>query len=127
MIDALEFVAPGYGTWEQNRAHNALPVTRLTQELYPPGFQKGFHEGIELFGAPVMSVTLGYAQGFDYIRFVFLGEPGPDGPPDPATMGQEVMRRAAAADRAFADRIWRDHVEQWDTQLKPAAQARHGN
>jgi phosphohistidine swiveling domain-containing protein len=125
MSHALEFVAPGYGTWEQNRGHNPLPVTRLFQELYPPGFQKGFSEGIEAFGAPVTSATMGFAHGFDYLRFAFLGEPGPDGPPDEATVGQEVMRRAAAAERAFAGRIWRDHLEQWDTQLKPAAQARH--
>src|SRR5439155_7297887 len=91
--DVLEFVAPGWGTWEFNRAHNPLPVTRLTQELYPPEFKRGFEESFERLGAPVLSITMGFAHGFDYIRFQFIGEPGPDGPPDPASIGAEVMAR----------------------------------
>src|SRR4029079_1133996 len=51
--------------------------------------------------------------------------PGPDGPKTPEYLGAEIGRRTGVAAAAFENRIWREVLDRWDGELKPAAIAHH--
>lgn len=124
-MTTLTFDPPGWGTWEQDRAHNPKPVSRLLFELVGEHFSRGFLEGFELYGVPIHSVTPTTVNGYTYLRLHFVGEPGPDGPADPAEMGAFVGRCAAAAEAALEQKVWRDVMRRWETEIKPAAIEAH--
>jgi pyruvate,water dikinase len=97
----------------------------VIQELYPPGFNKGFTETFAAFGVLLDRLAMGVVNGFTYHQPQPFDLPGPDGPKDPEWVGAEFARRAAVASEAMNDRIWREVMQRWDDELKPAAQARH--
>jgi len=94
-------------------------------ERYPVGFRRGFEETCAAFGALIDRLIMAPVNGFMYHQIHPFDLPGPDGPPSEEQIGAEIGRRTGIAAAAFADRIWRTHLDQWDTQLKPAALARH--
>lgn len=120
-MSTLVFDAPGPGTWQQDRSHMPEPMTRLGFDLVAAPFGEGFTEAFADYGVPVQSVTLASINGYMYLRLQFAGEPGPDGPPDPAELGAFFGRCTATAEDALARKIWRDVMVLWDTELKPAA------
>jgi pyruvate,water dikinase len=66
-----------------------------------------------------------YVNGFSYMQPVPFDAPGPNGQRSPEEVGAEIGRRTGVAASAFERRIWRDVLERWDTELKPASIARH--
>ena len=124
MLDA-EWIAPGPGPWRQDRAHFPASITPILQEAYPENFAKGFEETFAAWGVLLDSMNMRFVNGFPYMQPVPFDAPGPDGPRTPEYLGAEIGRRAGVAAAAFENRIWRDTLQFWDAELKPAAIAAH--
>src|SRR5687767_5461019 len=116
---------PSPGPWQQDSAHNPVAQTRLLQEAYPGGFNRGFEEAFAGYGVLLDRLAMAAINGFTYHQPQPFDMPGPDGPKDPEWIGAEVGRRAGVAAQAFEDRIWREGIQRWDEELKPASIARH--
>ena len=64
-------------------------------------------------------------NGFEYSQTVPFDAPGPDGPRTPEYIASEIQRRDRVAAAAFRNRIWRNTMRRWDSELKPASIATH--
>jgi phosphohistidine swiveling domain-containing protein len=124
-MQELTWEPPSPGPWTQDSAHNPIAQTLIMQELYPAGFDKGFTETFAEFGLLLDRLAMGVVNGFTYHQPQPFDMPGPDGPRAPEWIAEEFGRRAATAERAMNEKIWRDVMRRWDDELKPAAQARH--
>jgi phosphohistidine swiveling domain-containing protein len=116
---------PGPGPWLQDRAHLPVSCTALLGEIYPENFSRGFQEALAPWGALLDDMLLRYVNGFPFLQLVPFDAPGPDGPPPPEQLGAEIGRRTELAAAAFENKIWRDSMQAWDEEIKPAAIARH--
>ena len=125
MSDVLAWNAPGPGPWQQDSAHNPVAQSRLMQQVYPEGFNRGFEETFAKYGVLLDRLAMGVVNGFTYHQPQPFDLPGPDGPKDPEWIGAEIGRRAGVAAGALEGRIWRESLRMWDDDLKPAAQRRH--
>ena len=125
MTTELDWTPPGPGPWMQDKAHNPVAQTAITQEAYPPGFNRGFTEAFAAYGVLLDRLALGVVNGFAFHQPQPFDLPGPDGPKDPEWIGQEIGRRTAVAAEAVEARIWREGLRRWDEVLKPASMARH--
>jgi phosphohistidine swiveling domain-containing protein len=121
----LDWTPPAPGPWMQDRAHLPAAVTPLMQAAYAPGMQRGFAETLEPWGALLDGMNVHYVNGFVYMQPVPFDAPGPDGEKSPEQLGAEIERRTGLAASAFEQRIWRDVLQRWDDEVKPAAIARH--
>jgi rifampicin phosphotransferase len=121
----LDWTPPAPGPWMQDRAHLPAAVTPLMQAAYPPGMMRGFAETLEPWGALLDGMNVHYVNGFAYMQPAPFDAPGPDGEKSPEYIGAEIGRRTALAAAAFENRIWRDVLQRWDDEVKPAAIARH--
>ena len=109
---APRFQPPGPGSWQLDSAHVPRPWTRFQQEIHAPSLSAGFRAMTRRYGLLVDDLNWSFVNGFAY----FSPGPAPEA---------EVPERIAAAERAFAERIWRDDRERWDAGLKPASIAAH--
>lgn len=110
--ERLVFAPPGPGSWSVDKAHFPRPATRAHHELLPEAFMAAFTEMFGRFGIPVGGMRLALVNGFSYSQLA----PMPSG---------QFDARAAAADRAVAERLWRSDLGRWDVEVKPASIARH--
>ena len=125
MQSTLDWGPPGPGPWQQDSAHNPVANTRLMQEAYPEGFNRGFSEAFSGYGVLLDRIAMASVNGFTYHQPQPFDLPGPDGPKDPEWIGAEFGRRADVAAHAFEARIWREGMRRWEEELKPAAIERH--
>ena len=107
---ALRFDPPGPGPWLLDACHVPRPWTRFQQEIHAPSLGAGFRAMSRRYGLLVDDLNWNFVNGFAYYF--------PSPPPEP-----EIPERFAAAERAFAERIWREDRDRWDRSLKPAAVA----
>lgn len=121
----VEWAPPGPGPWQQDSAHNPVAQTLVMQMLYPPGFIRGFAETFSRYGLLLDGLAIAAVNGFSYHQPRPFDLPGPGGPPSPEYLGAEVARRAQVAGEAWASRLWRTDLAEWDSFSKPAAIARH--
>lgn len=121
----VTFEAPAPGPWMQDSAHNPHGNSPLVVEVYPDGAMKGFAETLSRWGTLLDGLMFVSVNGFTYVQPQPFDRPGPDGPPPPEQLGAEIGRRTAVAAAAFENKIWRDVIERWNSELKPAAVARH--
>ena len=121
----LQFDPPGWGTWQQDRAHNPKPMSGLALDITAEPFGEAFIATMRDYGVPMRSVTFGNVHGWPYLRLQFAGDAGPDGPPDPDEMFGFIGECAAVAEQALATKIWRDVIRRWDSEIKPAAISTH--
>ena len=117
--------APGPGPWQQDSAHTPVSQSRLMQQLYPSGFNRGFEETFADYGLLLDRLAMGVVNGFTYHQPQPFDMPGPDGPKAQEWLGAEVGRRAGVAAAALDNRIWRAALQRWDDELKPASRRRH--
>jgi phosphohistidine swiveling domain-containing protein len=108
----LRFDPPGPGPWLLDACHVPRPWTRFQQEIHPPSLGAGFRAMSRRYGLLVDGLNWQFVNGFAYYF--------PSPPPE-----HEIPERFAAAERAFAERIWREDRERWDRSIKPAAVAAH--
>jgi pyruvate,water dikinase len=93
--------------------------------MYPASFDRGFAETFSDWGLLLDGITAVYVNGFEYSHVVPFDAPGPDGPRSPDYIVGEIQRRDRVAAAALRNRIWRETMRRWDTELKPASIAAH--
>lgn len=120
---AVTFAPPAPGRWELETAHHGLrPLTPFLRDTYRRAFESGIVEPLERYGLPLASVEAKFVHGCLYMRPLAVGEkPGstPKAPPPAFVMKvlsrlhPELRRRAKTAEQAFAERRWRQEVDEW--------------
>lgn len=92
--------------------HFPRPVSRYWQEIHPAAFRRGTADFARAYGLLFESLEMGFASGFAYRRVVPLAE-------------AELPERFQRADAVFAERFWRQQLQEWRETVKPAAIAAH--
>lgn len=121
----LKFEPKRPGPWQQDSAHVPDGWSPLIAELYPAQGMKGFAESFARWGVLFDTLAWQTIHWYPYQQPQPFDLPGPDGPRSEEWIGGEIGRRAGVAAAAFEDKIWRDVIDQWDNELKPASIARH--
>jgi pyruvate,water dikinase len=119
----VTFDPPAPGLWELETTHHGLrPLSPFLRDTYQRAFEAGIVEPLERYGLPLATVQAKFVHGCLYMRPLAVGEkPGstPKAPPPAFVMKlivrlhPELRRRAKAAERAFAERRWRQEVDEW--------------
>jgi pyruvate,water dikinase len=119
---------PGPGSWALDATHFTRPVTRFVAEIFPEQFARGFGEGLRRYGLLLENLDYRFVQGCPYFCLRAVGAP-PDAvghPPRPVwdelmASHPEIRARLAASAVAFEQKSWRQDLEWWDRDVKPAA------
>ncbi len=109
---ALHFASPGPGFWELDPVHFPRPATRYWSQLHPPAFRRGTSEFARTYGMLIEALEMAYVNGFAYKRVTPLAD-------------AEVPERFARAEQAFAQKVWREQLRDWNGTFKPAAIQAH--
>jgi pyruvate,water dikinase len=120
-----EWNPPGPGPWQQDSAHTPVSQTAIMQEVYPLGFNRGFTETFGRYGVLLDRLAMGVVNGFTYHQPQPFDMPGPDGPMSPDDIHAEFGRRVGVAAQVLETKLWRQDLDDWDTDWKPRAIARH--
>lgn len=122
------FARPGPGSWFLDATHWTRPVTRFQAELFPDAFARGFGESLRRYGSLLEYLEAGFVNGFPYYcaRPVgapkdAVGHPPKDVWDELARTDPEIKRRLETSATVFERRLWREDLERWDRELKPAA------
>lgn len=118
----LTFETTRPGTWERDFSHMPHAVTPMFAAIWPESFEAGFAESFARYGIPMKCAGMQVINRFVYMSGVPLGADEPAGTFD---LEAEMAARAAAAEAAFAGKIWRRQLAEWDDVAKPAAMAAH--
>lgn len=120
---AITFAPPAPGQWELESSHHGVrPLTPFLRDTYRRAFETGIVEPLERYGLPLASVEAKFVHGCLYMRPLAVGEkPGstPKAPPPAFVMKvlsrlhPELRRRTKTAEQAFAERRWRQEVDEW--------------
>ena len=120
---SVRFDPPAPGQWELETGHHGLrPLSPFLRDTYQRAFEGGIVEPMQRYGLPLVTVQAKFVHGCLYMRPLAVGEkPGstPKAPPPAwlmkliARLHPELRRRAKTAQQAFAERRWRDEVDQW--------------
>ncbi|MDN5795771.1 MAG: hypothetical protein L0H79_08465 [Intrasporangium sp.] len=123
---------PGPGPWELESTHFQRPVCPTMRAAFASGLVRGFSEGTARYGLLLDHLAPGFVNDFLYMQPVPFGAPsGPAKPPPKAVLWlllrlhPKLSARTRTAERAFADRLWRRDLAEWDEVDKPAAIAKH--
>lgn len=111
-LDQLTFDPPGPGSWLLDSVHVARPFSRFQAEIHPRNLAAGFRETARRYGLLLDTLDWRMVNGFAY----FTVAPVPD---------DQVPARLQAAQEAFERKIWRDDMERWERETKPAAIQAH--
>jgi rifampicin phosphotransferase len=104
----LTFEAPGPGSWHLDAVHFPHPLSRFQAEIHPPNLVVGFRESFARYGLLVETLQFSFVHGFGYSMPV----PAPP---------SEIPARFEAAARAYETMLWRQDLELWEREVKPAA------
>jgi rifampicin phosphotransferase len=128
----MTFSPPGPGTWFLDPTHFTRPVTRFHEEIFPDEFIRGFSESLARYGSLLHHLDCAFVNGFYYYCPRPVGAP-PDAvghPPrevwDELAQGHPKIReRLETSATVFERKLWREDLERWDREVKPAAVAAH--
>ena len=104
----LTFTPPGPGSWDLDAVHLPRPVTKYWAQMHPPAFAQGYGDMCAFYGLPLQTRELVYVNGFCYGQM----RPAP---------GEEIPARFARAEQVFAEKAWRQQIDEWHQVAKPAA------
>jgi rifampicin phosphotransferase len=120
------FTPPSPGAWELEQTHLTKPPSVLLAELMPAAMMRGFSEGTRHYGLLLDHLEIAVINRFLYVA------PRPVGAPKsakgtPPRLVFEILRRVhpairqrvTRADAVFRDRVWRDDISWWDTEIRP--------
>jgi rifampicin phosphotransferase len=126
------FVPPGPGSWFLDPTHWTRPVTRFHAEIFPDAFKRGFSESLRRYGSLLEYLEAGFVNGFPYYcaRPVGASREAVGHPPkevwDELTGSHpEIRRRLSTSATVFERKLWREDLERWDREVKPAAIRAH--
>jgi pyruvate,water dikinase len=122
------FQPPGPGSWVLDATHFTRPVTRFVAEIHPDAFARGFGESLRRYGLLLENLDYQFLDGVPYFCLRPVGAP-PDATGHPprevwdqlAASHPEIRARLATSAAALAEKRWRQDVERWDRDVKPAA------
>ena len=107
-----QFEPAGPGSWNRDPVHFPRPVTQYWTEMHPEPFKQGTNNFARYYGLLIDGLQTSYINGFAYNQV----RPAPD---------EEIPQRFARADEVLAGKLWRDQLQEWDEEVKPAAIAKH--
>jgi rifampicin phosphotransferase len=126
------FAPPGPGSWFLDPTHWTRPVTRFQAEVFPEAFRRGFGESLRRYGSLLEYLEASFVNGFPYLcaRPVgapkdAVGHPPKDVWDELARDHPEIRRRLETSASVFERKLWREDLERWDREVKPAAIERH--
>ncbi len=126
------FVPPGPGSWFLDPTHWTRPVTRFHAEIFPEAFKRGFSESLRRYGSLLEYLEAGFVNGFPYYCARPVGSPreAAGHPPkevwdELARTHPEIRRRLSTSATVFERKLWREDLQRWDQEVKPAAIRAH--
>ena len=132
MPNTAAFHPPGPGAWELESTHWSRPVTRFTQDAFRTGFADGFRDSTARYGLMLSHFDAAFVNDFTYIRAIGFGAPkNAKGPPPKVVMQlltrlvPKMRQRIQTGHDAISNKLWRQDLARWDSQVKPASIARH--
>src|SRR3954454_13771584 len=108
----LNLDPPGQGSWKQDPVHFPRPMTRYFQEKHPPAFKRGTNDFARFYGMTIDGLQIGYVKGFGYNQVL----PAPDA---------DLPARFERAEQAYAQKLLRQQLRDWDDSCKPSTIQRH--
>ncbi len=108
----LHFEPPGPGSWNLDPVHFPRPVTPYFSETHPEPFSRGVAEFMAYYGTLIQTMETRYVNGFAYNAM----RPAPE---------NEIPERFARAEEVWEQRVWREHLREWDDTAKPASIKTH--
>src|SRR5258706_7647804 len=131
-MDVESFIPPRPGAWEIEATHMQRPMSRWLQPVFPPAMIRGFKEGSARYGALLSHLDVAIINGFVYTCPRPVGAPEKAKGPPPklvfkllTRLHPELRRRIKRAGVVFETKVWREDVERWDSEWKPAIQKRN--
>lgn len=132
IVAEQRFSPPAPGCWFLDPTHWTRPVTRFHAEIFPEAFKRGFGESLRRYGSLLEHLEFAFVDGFPYYRPQPVGAPeGVAGHPpkevwdELARSHPEIQRRLATSATVFQRRLWREDLDRWDREVKPAAIQKH--
>jgi rifampicin phosphotransferase len=126
------FAPPRPGVWFLDPTHFTRPATRFHAELFPGAMIAGFSEGLRRYGSLLEYLDLAFVNGFFYYcpRPVGAPEEALGHPPRQvweklARSHPEIRARLETSAMLFERKLWREDLERWDREVKPAAIRSH--
>jgi pyruvate,water dikinase len=107
-MSELTWEAPGPGTWEWDAAHAPRPSSAALQELFPEAMAAGFQVFTSAYGLPISHIDIRYVNGYQY------------GAAQMGDLAARAVRPPEAAERAMAERRWREELRWWTEEARPA-------
>ncbi len=130
--DELKYAPPGPGCWELDGTHFPRPVTRFHAEIFGAAMTAGFSPALRRYGSLLESLEYAFVNGLAYSCPRPVGAPkGAKGPPPKLVfklltwLHPEVRRRLATVATVFERKPWREELERWDREVKPASVRAH--
>jgi rifampicin phosphotransferase len=126
------FAPPGPGSWFLDPTHWTRPVTRFHAEVFPEAFKRGFGESLRRYGSLLEYLEASFVNGFPYLCARPVGAPDDAVGHPPKEVWDElardhpdIRRRLETSASVFERKLWREDLERWDREVKPAAIDRH--
>jgi phosphohistidine swiveling domain-containing protein len=127
MLEPASFKAPGPGVWELESTHMSRPLSRVMAAIFPDAATDGFRWSMERYGALLECMEFKVVNRFVYTCARGVGAPkGAKGPPPKLLfklllkIHPAVKQRLRTISEVFRTRRWREDVERWDKEWKPA-------
>jgi rifampicin phosphotransferase len=134
------WVPPGEGGWRRDDSHINTVLTGFVDKLLTEKQGEGFARGFAFYGAMLAGFEYAWIAGRAYMRPKIAGAPAQKiwgdkppakikgaGKPPPKwifkvlmKLHPELRKRARRADDVWRTRAWREVVERWQNELKPA-------
>ena len=122
------FAPPRPGVWFLDPTHFTRPVTRFHAEIFVEQMIAGFGEGLRRYGSLLEYLDLAFVNGFFYYcpRPVAAPQEAVGHPPrevwdELAASHPDIRARLTTSSTVFERKLWRDDLERWDREVKPAA------
>jgi hypothetical protein len=127
-VTELKFEPPGPGSWSLDYTHWTRPVTRFQAEVFPEQFVRGFGESLKRYGLLLDYLDCEFVNGFPYYcpRPVGASKDAIGHPPkhvwdELRRTDPELSERLKTSAMAVERKLWREDLQVWDEQTKPAA------
>ena len=127
-VTELKFEPPGPGSWSLDYTHWTRPVTRFQAEVFPEQFVRGFGESLKRYGLLHDYLDWEFVNGFPYYcpRPVGASKDAVGHPPkhvwdELRRTDPELSERLKTSAMAVERKLWREDLQVWDEQTKPAA------
>jgi len=130
-LEKLEFEAPGPGSWTLENVHFNRPLSIYGSDMFFDALMEGMRQTNEHYGTPLEFID------FQAVNRMIYGQPRPVGAPPGATglppkwlfgliqlLHPAIRRRRKRAALAMSEKIWRDDVILWNTEVKPKVLAK---